>query len=472
MDNKKLITDLRIGLANLRKDTTQANQILATLSTKKINLDLIDEATKNKLINAAKAIKKEINSIGGDSASKTASKAMADGMLKSFSEIEIKSKEMTKIVTETFKANGKEALTMAKNQQQADNIVSTSSDKTGKKVVENLKAMYDAEQKFSGYKPTSKVTTDDSSAKLNKIQVAYQRLALEGKTSQQSLLGMANQVQRTTSEYGLLGNSLSSANTQQLKYRNEAARLTQAQTQQSATAAAAQNKANTQAIKQAQNTEKQGLAELKLYTQEKSQTSQYSKMASELQRISGESNLAMSSSNAGASMSDCFKVSGVYALAAQSIFMLRSAVKDMIETNRSFEVGMVDLGRVIDNVSGSELKLFGQDSIDKAKEYGLAIQDVQDSYVALAKAGVQKNDLSSMVNTISLGLNTSEITSGSEMAELLTTSLRQMNIEFSQSEKVLDSWNYLADKSTADTADFAEAISKTGATSAQMGISM
>ena len=503
--NQKLIGQLSLGLETLRTNIKDANKILEGITVKKLNLDIIDEKTKNKLIETAKAIKKEIENISKTGKDTSQTKALADGILKSFRDIEIKSKDMTKVITETFSKNAKDALDMAGQVNKATNIVSTSYDVSGKKVVESLKAIYDADKKFSGYKPTSKVTTDDASTKLDKISIAYKKLSTEQKSNESVMRGMSNEVQKVIEKYGLQGKALESATTQSAKYKGEAEKITQTQTQQSEAISTAINKTvkareaerlaqekaqsgainknleaqyvaqvkqTAQSLKQAQATEKQGLAELKLYTQEKSQTSQYDLMSKQIAKISGEANLAMSSSNAGSSIMDRFKISGVYAMAAQSIYMLRNAVTDMIQTNRDFEVGLNNLGRIL-NSSSSELKAFGENAIQIAKEMGEPLAQVQSAYSSLAAAGVQNaSDLNAMARTVTMGLNTSTIKDASTMTDLLTTSMKQMNIPFTESEKVLDEWNYLADKSVATTEDFAQAVSKAGLTSKSMGIDM
>ena len=621
--NQKLITSLGIGLEGLKKDITQANKILEALSTKKININLIDEATKNKLIKAAKDIKKEIDSIGGSSASITASKAMADAILKSFSSIQIKAKEMQPVITETFKKSKEDALASSKAIEQANKTVSESYDKLGRKIAETKTLTKNEDGTIKVGQPTTKIVTDDSTAKLTKISTAYNKLTTEQKSNEKVMAGMNNEVQKVIDKYGLQGKALESATAQSSKYRGEVEKIIQAQKKQeqittpknkldevksyynklapvgselkvdvlkgladsvqqiidkyklegnilvqataqkkkyrdelnsiteaikkqaeatekayassekkirtistkSSTAEArivnndlrdeikardsvensinkttrareterlaqervqssainknledqykAKVKATEQSIKQAQATEKQGLAELKLYTQEKAQTAQYSQMAQQLARISGESKLAMSSSNVGNDMMSRFKISAAYTVATTSIFMLRNAVKDMIQTNRDFEVGLVDLSRILGNISANELKAFGDTAIQIAKEFGEPLKEVQAAMSALAAAGVQnQNELKSMSRTVTMGLNTSTIKSASEMTDLLTSSMKQMNISFSDSERVLDKWNYLGDKSIATTADFAQAISKAGATSLSLGISM
>lgn len=504
--NQKLIGQLSLGLETLRTNVKDANKILEGISAKKLNLDIIDEKTKNKLIETAKIIKKEIEAIGRTGTDTSQTKALVDGLLKSFSAIQIKAKEMQPIVTETFKKSKEDALASSKAIEQANKTVSESYDKLGRKIAETKTWSEGKDGTIKVGQPTTKIVTDDSTAKLTKISTAYNKLTTEQKSNEKVMTGMANEVQKVIDKYGLQGKALDSATSQSSKYRTAAeqiiqteirardsvdaainktirARETERQSQERAQSNAsnksfedqykAKIKATEQSIKQAQAIEKQGLAELKLYTQEKAQTSQYSQMAQQLARISGESKLAMSSSNASNDMMSRFKISAAYTVATTSIFMLRNAVKDMIQTNKEFEVGLVELGRILGNLSANELKAFGDTAIQIAKEFGEPLREVQAAMSALAAAGVQnQNDLKSMSRTVTMGLNTSTIKSASEMTDLLTSSMKQMNISFSDSERVLDKWNYLGDKSIATTADFAQAISKAGATSLSLGISM
>ncbi|MBU3186659.1 phage tail tape measure protein [Clostridium estertheticum] len=503
--NQKLIGQLSLGLDLLKTNIKDANKILEGISVKKLNLDIIDLQTKTKLLETTKLIKTEIEGMTKVGVDTTQLKSSISAIIKEFNSIQIKAREMKPIITETFSTIGNDAIKMSENQEKALNIVSTTWDKTGKKIVETKKAILDAKNNVIDYMPTSKVTTDDSSAKLLKISNAYKQLTTEQKTNENVMSGMANEVQKVIDKYGLQGQAYSTAATQALKYKTETEKIIQAEVtarnsvdeaiskttkareterliQDKAQSSAsnkyleeqytARVKATAQLAKQTEAIEKESLAELKLFTSEKSQTTAYDSMSRELSKISGEANLAMSSSSAGSSISDRFKVSAVYAGAAQSIFMLKQGVVNLIQTNRDYESSMVDLSRTIGNLSQDEEKAFGQDAISNAKKYGLALNDVQDSYTALAKAGVEKADISSMAKTVMLGLNTSDIKSGSEMTDLLTTSMKQLGIEMSKSESVLDGWNYLADKTVASTSDYANAVSKAGSSSKSIGVDL
>jgi TP901 family phage tail tape measure protein len=219
--------------------------------------------------------------------------------------------------------------------------------------------------------------------------------------------------------------------------------------------------------------EKQNQLSLKQYTQEQANLSEYNKMSEQLAKISGEQNLSMSSSSSSNSMMDRFKLSGSYLASATIIYQIQNALSSAIKTNEDYETSLTDLGRVLGNVSDKDLKNFGQSAIQLSKDFGEPLQQVQDAMNSLASAGVQdKASLESMTKTVMMGVNTSDIKDASTMTDLLTSSMKQLNISYSQSEQVLDSWNKMADVSLAKTSDYAEAVSKAGMTSKAMGIDL
>lgn len=220
--------------------------------------------------------------------------------------------------------------------------------------------------------------------------------------------------------------------------------------------------------------EKQNQLSLKQYTQEQANLSEYNKMSEQLAKISGEQNLSMSYKDAGnSSIMDRFKLSGSYLASATIIYQIQNAFMSAIKTNEDYETSLTDLGRVLGNVSDKDLKEFGQSAIQLSKDFGEPLQQVQDAMNSLASAGVQdKASLESMTKTVMMGVNTSDIKDASTMTDLLTSSMKQLNISYSQSEQVLDSWNKMADVSLAKTSDYAEAVSKAGMTSKAMGIDL
>jgi len=304
---------------------------------------------------------------------------------------------------------------------------------------------------------------DSYKSKLGSIKQEYLSLNSVESARVTDLNNLANKTNALAASEKLEGEALIQATTQSNKYTTESLRLQASIDSEVTKRAEAANKI-------VLSNEKQSLSTLAMYTEETAALTKYDQMSRTLNAASGEAGLAMSSSNSGASIMDRFKVSAVYTAAATSIYMVRQGLVDLIQTNRDYESSLVDLGRILGDTSEAELKAFGETQIAEAKKYGLALKDIQDTYTSLAAAGVQKGDLKSMANTVELGLNTSNISSGAEMTDLLTTSMKQLGIEMSKSESVLDGWNYLADKSVATTSDYAQAISKAGASSKAIGV--
>ena len=137
-----------------------------------------------------------------------------------------------------------------------------------------------------------------------------------------------------------------------------------------------------------------------------------------------------------------------------------------------FENGIVDLRRTLENVTENELTQFGETALRYAKEYGQELANVQDSMTELARAGIDKDQLESMTQTVMIGLNTTEIKDAEEMVGYLVSAIKQLGMSMEDSMVIIDSWNMLADRYAVHTDDFAKAIAKAGAASKNMGLDL
>lgn len=349
-------------------------------------------------------------------------------------------KDLEKVKLGNIDINGvKEAVSLLKLIEDETKKISSS---TGIKIdlssIDNMKkALESVTISTKGYKE-----------ELAKIQNTHNQSIIDNKLDTDTLKNLNTQLTNLKDKYQLTETQLKPLITTQKQYTNEI-------------------------IKQEQAQEKLNTSALKAYAQQKANSSQYSTMDKQLENITGNSSMAMSSSNPNTSIMDRFKISAAYAASGAALYALKNTLTDVINTNSTYEASLVDLGRILGNVTDKELADFGKAAIQSAKEFGQSLQSVQDTMSSLAAAGVQsKDDLNSMTKTVLTGLNTSNITDAATMTNYLTSSMRQLNISFTDSEKVLDSWNYLADKHVATTADFAEATSKAGAASKAMGIDL
>lgn len=138
---------------------------------------------------------------------------------------------------------------------------------------------------------------------------------------------------------------------------------------------------------------------------------------------------------------------------------------------RDYELGVTDLRRTLEE-SEATIQNFGRAAVESAKEFGVTITDAQEAMTELARAGVGAGDLQSMTDTVLMGLNTTELETASDVTSALVSTIKQMNMSWSDSGMILDSWNFLADKYAVQTDDFAHAIERSGAASKMLGMDL
>ena len=143
-----------------------------------------------------------------------------------------------------------------------------------------------------------------------------------------------------------------------------------------------------------------------------------------------------------------------------------------------YEQGVTNLRRTLDSTGltfsefEASLSNFGSAAISDAKEFGVAISDAQEAMTELARAGVSSGDLQGMTESVLMGLNTTELETASDVTSALVSTIKQMNMSWSDSGMILDSWNYLADRYAVQTDDFAHAIERSGAASKMLGMDL
>ncbi len=157
---------------------------------------------------------------------------------------------------------------------------------------------------------------------------------------------------------------------------------------------------------------------------------------------------------------------------------ITSSLTSGLNAIKEYESGITDLRRTLSEGTmthtefEASLSNFGRSAIEKSKEFGVAITEVQDAMTELSRAGVEAGDLNGMTETVLMGLNTTELKSAQEVTSALVSTIKQMNMEWSDSGMILDSWNYLADSYAVQTDDFAHAIERSGSASKMLGMDL
>lgn len=136
-----------------------------------------------------------------------------------------------------------------------------------------------------------------------------------------------------------------------------------------------------------------------------------------------------------------------------------------------YEQGVVDLRRTLDE-SEASLRNFGNSAVTMSKDFGISINETQSAMTELARAGVTGDDLEGMAKSVLMGLNTTELGSAEEVTSALVSTIKQMDMNWSDSEKIIDSWNMLSDRYAVQSDDFAHAIERSGSASKMLGMDL
>ncbi len=158
--------------------------------------------------------------------------------------------------------------------------------------------------------------------------------------------------------------------------------------------------------------------------------------------------------------------------------MTTSGLTAGLQAISDYEQGVTNLRRTLEQGDQTfaqfeaSLRNFGSAAVEDAKEFGVAISDAQEAMTELARAGVGSSDLQGMTESVLMGLNTTELETASDVTSALVSTIKQMNMSWSDSEMILDSWNMLADRYAVQTDDFAHAIERSGAASKMLGMDL
>lgn len=152
---------------------------------------------------------------------------------------------------------------------------------------------------------------------------------------------------------------------------------------------------------------------------------------------------------------------------ASATQMLRQAVSNM----KDYETAVVNLKRVWQDVPEAQVTKALKDLNEMTIQYGQTVQNVADIQEAWAKVGVRTaEDLEELSKVSILALNTADLGSSDDAVTYLNSARVQMGLTVGDVNALLDSWNKLADVTTGDTADFAEAYQKSAGYAHQVGL--
>ncbi len=147
-----------------------------------------------------------------------------------------------------------------------------------------------------------------------------------------------------------------------------------------------------------------------------------------------------------------------------------SAVKVLTEAIKDNETAVVNLRRVFDGTN-EDFEVLASNVTDLAIKYGDTIENAGKIQEEWAKTGKNTADQIKYLSEVTeLALNTADIENADMAVRYLNSSLQQMNMNWQDAGKLLDSWNKMADKFPAETRDFAEAYEKSAGYAKNLGL--
>ena len=436
----KLVANLRLGLEDLRKDVISANKILEKIDLKKLKLEAIDSKTASESLKYLRLIEKEIDNIKKSGGNNTAldgiSKTVVD-LTKTLSQVGI---QTTKIMNQTVKDADGTTVAMKKLEESIDAVGNKYSKITNMDSKGSTTSTVE-----SATQDIAKQTKELEKLKLAELDVLktnYNSLGSSGKERIEDLKKLADNVQNIIDKHELEGKTLVQATAQKKKYLDESTRISseinkeiekekksnleliesiakvreqselrkkQDTRKEELEQAKAINKEleeeykNKQKIAEVQ--EKVNQAQLKEYTQSALQENNGQKktLSGYMSSISGDTGSKTLGSGDARNKGfwEKFDVAKDYVISSKVLNLAIAAMDEAYTSIKSYETGLVDLSRTLDNVTNQDLKQFGQQAIQFSKDFGVPLEEVQNAMTELARAGVDnKDDLFSMTKTV------------------------------------------------------------------------
>ena len=161
-----------------------------------------------------------------------------------------------------------------------------------------------------------------------------------------------------------------------------------------------------------------------------------------------------------------------YIVASGAIYGTTSAIKEVIKVNKEFEVGQVNLQRIL-KATNEEMEGIKRVTLEVGKATGNlppAIQEIENLWIRTGK--VTTETLGEITKVSSIGLNVAQFKDAEEAVAMLNGAINQMaDGDIQHAQAILDSWAKTADVTAVKSArDLAEVISRAGSQGRQLGM--
>ena len=149
-----------------------------------------------------------------------------------------------------------------------------------------------------------------------------------------------------------------------------------------------------------------------------------------------------------------------------------SVLRSGLTTITEVETGVIKVGKVIQR-SSADFSSFRREVLDTANAitntFGTSIESVLQTMFTFAQQGLKLPDISSASQVTALAENVTSL-DAPKAAEALTAAFKQFGFEVSQSERILDSWNEVANRTAVTEDVLADAVKKAGTAARGAGV--
>lgn len=168
------------------------------------------------------------------------------------------------------------------------------------------------------------------------------------------------------------------------------------------------------------------------------------------------------------SMLTALKRFPVWALTAELIYAPVRAMQEAVSVIIEVDTAVTDLKKVMNEDTNFSGML--QKATDDAKNLGQTITDVLASYNEFAKQGYNEEETRVLGKSAIVASNVSGDLNAQQSAEFLTSALIQFKLEATESMKVVDKWNELANNFPTTFNNLARGVARAGSVAKSFGM--
>ena len=176
--------------------------------------------------------------------------------------------------------------------------------------------------------------------------------------------------------------------------------------------------------------------------------------------------------SAGEQMVLAFRRVAIWGTAAGILYGATRALRDMVAVTFEVDSAVTKVGKVMNEATANFDKFRGNVSaaaLEISTKFGVAIQDVLKTMFTFAQQGLEFPQVKELSRTVAVAENVTNLPA-SDATEALTAAFKQFKIESSDSMRILDAWNEIANRTAIEEDVLAAATKKAGTAAVNAGV--